>query len=134
MLLGIFDHCERSNRPDPPVQNFTNDNALAGMKVTLAEVFAECCGIIASTGFATSLIGEAGQGPGEFVKAPRTALRRSEVLHLGETGARVTGKRHAPAPRTWLNASLATATTCCDSRRTFRCPLRTTRPSVICGW
>jgi len=56
------------------------------------EVFSECCGITVSTGFATSLIGEAGQGLDGFIQSTRTALRESKVLHLDETGARVAGK------------------------------------------
>jgi transposase len=45
-----------------------------------------------SSGFAASLIAEAGGGLGEFVVATRKALRQSEVLHLDETGARVAGR------------------------------------------
>ena len=56
------------------------------------EVFKECCGITVSSGFATSLIGEAGESLGEFVAAARAALRESPVLHLDETGARVAGR------------------------------------------
>jgi transposase len=56
------------------------------------EVFKECCGITVSTGFATSLIGEASEGLDHFVAVTRAALRQSPVLHLDETGARVAGK------------------------------------------
>lgn len=57
-----------------------------------SEVFEECCGITVSTGFATSLIGEASEDLDDFVAATRAALRQSPVLHLDETGARVVGK------------------------------------------
>jgi transposase len=56
------------------------------------EVLRECCAITVSTGFATSLIGEAGESLAEFVEATREALRESPVLHLDETGARVAGR------------------------------------------
>lgn len=56
------------------------------------EVFEECCGITVSSGWATSLIGEAGHGLGGFVEATREALRQSPILHLDETGARVAGR------------------------------------------
>ena len=56
------------------------------------EVFKECCAITVSTGFATSLIGEAGEGLDVFIGATREALRQSPILHLDETGARVAGK------------------------------------------
>jgi hypothetical protein len=56
------------------------------------EVFKECFGITVSSGFATSLIGEAGENLGEFVATARAALRESPVLHLDETGARVAGR------------------------------------------
>jgi transposase len=56
------------------------------------EVLSECCAITVSTGFATSLIGEAGESLAEFVEATREALRESPVLHLDETGARVAGR------------------------------------------
>lgn len=57
-----------------------------------SEVFAECCGINVSSGFATSLMGEASVALGEFVTATRSALHESPVLHLDETGARVAGR------------------------------------------
>lgn len=56
------------------------------------EVLKECCAITVSSGFATSLIGEAGESLAEFVEATRAALRKSPVLHLDETGARVAGR------------------------------------------
>jgi transposase len=56
------------------------------------EVLDECYGINVSTGFATSLIGEAGEGLGGFVEATRAALTKSPILHLDETGARVAGR------------------------------------------
>jgi transposase len=55
------------------------------------QVFEECCGIGVSSGFATSLITEAGTSLDGFVAATRHALRRSPTLHLDETGARVAG-------------------------------------------
>jgi transposase len=57
-----------------------------------SEVFAECCGLPVSSGFATSLLGEAAQGLAGFVATTREALRESPVLHLDETGARVAGR------------------------------------------
>ena len=57
-----------------------------------SEVFKECCGITVSTGFAASLIGEAGANLDAFVAATREALRQSPILHLDETGARVAGR------------------------------------------
>jgi len=57
-----------------------------------SEVFRECCGINVSSGFATSLLGEASEGLSEFVTATRAALHESPVLHLDETGARVAGR------------------------------------------
>ena len=56
------------------------------------EVFEECCGIPVSTGFAASLIGQAGAGLEGFVEATRAALKDSATLHLDETGARVAGR------------------------------------------
>jgi transposase/uncharacterized coiled-coil protein SlyX len=57
-----------------------------------SEVFKECCGITVSTGFAASLIGEAGANLDAFVAATREAPRQSPILHLDETGARVAGR------------------------------------------
>jgi transposase len=56
------------------------------------EVFAECCGVAVSSGFATSLIGEAAGNLDGFVVATRSALRQSPVLHLDETGAQFAGR------------------------------------------
>jgi transposase len=56
------------------------------------EVFQECCAIPVSSGFAASLVTEAGEGLAQFTQATRTALQESPVLHLDETGARVDGK------------------------------------------
>ena len=56
------------------------------------EVFKECCGITVSSGFATSLIGEAARELDGFVTATRSTLRQGAVLHMDETGARVAGR------------------------------------------
>ena len=56
-----------------------------------SEVVAECCAVNVSSGFTTSLIGEASDGLGKFVEVTREALTKSPVLHLNETGARVAG-------------------------------------------
>src|ERR1039458_10082689 len=53
-----------------------------------SKVFKECCGIKLSTGFAASLIREAGASLDAFVASTREALRQSPILHLDETGAR----------------------------------------------
>lgn len=50
------------------------------------QVFEECCGIAVSTGFASSLLAEAGPGLNEFVQVARAQLRQSPTLHLDETG------------------------------------------------
>jgi transposase len=57
-----------------------------------SDVFAECCGINVSSGFATSLLVEAAHGLESFVATTREALATSPVLHLDETGARVAGR------------------------------------------
>lgn len=56
------------------------------------EVLEECSGITVSTGFAASLITEAGEGLTGFTEAVGDALRQSPVLHVDETGARVAGR------------------------------------------
>jgi len=79
------------------------------------EVLRECCGMTVSTGFATSLIGEAGESLAEFVEVTREALRESPVLHLDETGARDAGRLG------WVHsASTGSLTACLFHRRRGR--------------
>ena len=57
-----------------------------------SEVVAECGGFNVSSGFTTSLIGEASEGLVKFAEVTRAAHIKSSVLHLDETWARVARK------------------------------------------